>query len=223
MRNRLQEIGQRIKNIGKYQGKRMFPTYEVVFFIFATVLIAAAIMVILSRNSVHSVLFLVLAFFSSAVLWMMMQAEFLALVLIFLYTGAVMTLFLFVVMMLNIDFSNIEEKFVRFLPFALISISLLTITMVIVVSPNHFGIASVPLPHVPANFSNVKAMGRLLYTDYLYPVEISAVILLVAIIAAITLSFHGRKPDTKTQRIPEQLKVKKSDRLRVVKMKVEKT
>ncbi|MFW0079140.1 MAG: NADH-quinone oxidoreductase subunit J [Coxiella endosymbiont of Haemaphysalis qinghaiensis] len=201
----------------------MFPTYEVVFFIFATVLIAAAIMVILSRNSVHSVLFLVLAFFSSAVLWMMMQAEFLALVLIFLYTGALMTLFLFVVMMLNIDFSNIEEKFVRFLPFALISMLLLTTTMVIVVSPNHFGIASVPLPHVPANFSNVKAMGRLLYTDYLYPVEISAVILLVAIIAAITLSFHGRKPDTKTQRIPEQLMVKKSDRLRVVKMKVEKT
>ena len=201
----------------------MFPVYEVIFFIFATVLIAAAVMVILSRNSVYAVLFLVLAFFSSAVLWMMMQAEFLALVLIFVYTGAVMTLFLFVVMMMNVDLAKTEEKFVRFLPFALIAMLLLITTMVIVISPSHFGIASVSLPHVPANFSNVRAMGYLLYTNYLYPVEISAVILLVAIIAAITLSFHGRKSDTKTQRISEQLRVKKSDRLRIVKMKVEKT
>lgn len=200
----------------------MFPIYEIIFFIFATILITAAVMVILSRNSVYAALFLVLVFFSSAVLWMMMQAEFLALVLIFVYTGAVMTLFLFAVMMLNTDIAKTEEKFVRFLPFALISMLLLVTTMVIVVSPNHFGIASVSLPRVSANFSNVEAMGCLLYTDYIYPIEISAVILLVAIIAAITLSLRGRKPDAKTQRIPEQLRVKKSDRLRVVKMKVEK-
>ena len=197
--------------------------YEVIFFIFAAILIAAAVMVIISRNPVHSVLFLVLAFFASATLWMMMQAEFLALVLIFVYAGAVMTLFLFVVMMLNIDLSKIQERFVRFLPFALIAMLLLIVTMVVVVSPRHFGIAAISLYRVPANFSNVKAIGSLLYTDYLYPFEIAAVILLVAIISAITLTFHGRKPGTKMQKIPGQLKIKKSDRLRVIKMKTEKT
>ncbi|MBT8506373.1 NADH:ubiquinone oxidoreductase subunit J [Coxiella-like endosymbiont of Rhipicephalus sanguineus] len=201
----------------------MFPIYEVIFFIFAALLIAAAVMVIVSRNPVHAVVFLVLAFFASAILWMMMQAEFLALVLIFVYVGAVMTLFLFIVMMLNINLSKIQEKFIRFLPFGLIAMFLLIATMIVVVSPRHFGITTVSFPRVSSNFSNVKAMGSLLYIDYLYPLQIAAVILLVAIIAAITLAFHGRKPNTKTQRIPEQLEVKKSDRLRLVKMEIEKT
>lgn len=200
----------------------MFPIYEVIFFIFAIVLIAAATMLIVSHNPVHAVLFLVLAFFASAVLWVMMQAEFLCLVLIFVYVGAVMTLFLFVVMMLNIDLSKIQQKFVRFLPFGLLSMLLLIATMIVVVSPRHFGMASTTLPRVPANFSDTKAIGALLYTHYLLPFEIAAVILLVAIIASITLAFHGRKSDTKLQRIWEQLEATKENRLRVIKMKAEK-
>ena len=200
----------------------MFPIYQVIFYIFAIILLAAAVMVIVSRNPVRAVLFLVLAFFASAVLWMMMQAEFLALLLIFVYVGAVMTLFLFVVMMLNIDLTKMREKFVRFLPLGIIVMLILIATMVVVVSPRHLGITADRLPRVPADFSNVKAMGALLYTNYLYPFEIASVILLVAIIAAITLAFHGRKSNTKTQRIMKQLAAKKQDRLRVVKMKAEK-
>lgn len=200
----------------------MFPTYQVIFFIFAIVLIAAAVMVIVSRNPVHSILFLVLAFFASAILWMMLQAEFLALILIFVYVGAVMTLFLFVVMMLNIDLSKIREQFVRFLPIGILIMLLLIATMVVVVLPKYLPSATSHLTHLPANFSNVKAMGNLLYTDYLLPFEIASIILLVAIIAAITLAFYGRKPNTKAQNIAKQLMASKKNRLRVVKMKAEK-
>lgn len=200
----------------------MLPIYEIMFFIFSAILIASTVMVIISHNSVHSAFFLVLAFFASAVLWMMMQAEFLSLVLIFVYVSAIMTLFLFVVMMLDINLSKMKEKFVKFLPFGLTVMLLLIATMVIAVNLHRFGISVISLPHVPANFSNVKAIGSLLYTAYLYPFEIAAIILLVAIISAITLAFHGRRPDAKVQRVPEQLKVKKSDRLRVVKIKMEK-
>ena len=200
----------------------MFPIYSVVFYVFAVVLLASAVMVVISRNPVRSILFLVLAFFASAILWMMLQAEFLSLVLIFVYVGAVMTLFLFVVMMLNIDLSKMREKFVRFLPVGVVVMLLLIAAMIVVVSHKHLPISGHRLPMLPADFSNVKAMGSLLYTQYLYPFEIAAVILLVAIIAAITLAFHGRKPGTKSQKISEQLKAQKKDRLRVVKMKVEK-
>lgn len=200
----------------------MFPTYQVIFFIFAIMLIAAAVMVIVSRNPVHSILFLVLAFFASAILWMMLQAEFLALILIFVYVGAVMTLFLFVVMMLNIDLSKIREQFVRFLPIGILIMLLLIATMVVVVLPKHLPSATSHLTHLPASFSNVKAMGNLLYTDYLLPFEIASIILLVAIIAAITLAFYGRKPNTKAQNIAKQLMASKKNRLRVVKMKAEK-
>lgn len=199
----------------------MFPIYQVVFFIFATILIAAAVMVIVSRNPVRAILFLVLAFFASAVLWMMLQAEFLALILIFVYVGAVMTLFLFVVMMLNIDMSKMREKFVRFLPLGIIVMLLLIITMALVVSPRHLPASTAHLKHLPADFSNVKAMGSLLYTHYLLPFEIASVILLVAIIAAITLAFHGRKPNTKAQKIAQQLRANKKDRLKIIKMKAE--
>lgn len=201
----------------------MFPVYDVIFFIFAIVLISAATMVVVLRNPVHSVLFVMLAFFASAVLWMMMQAEFLSLVLIFVYLGAVMALFLFVVMMLNIDLSNMEKKFVRLLPLGLLAILLLISTMVVVVRPRYFSIASTTLLLIPDHFSNAKAMGVLLYTHYLLPFEISAVILLVAIIAAITLAFHGRKSNTKSQYIREQLEITKENRLRMIKMKSEKS
>ena len=200
----------------------MFPIYDAIFFIFAIVLIAAATMVIISRNPVHAVFFIMLAFFASAVLWMMMQAEFLSLVLIFVYLGAVMTLFLFVVMMLNIDLSKIEKKFVRLLPLGLLSILLLISIMLFVLRPRYFGAASTILLRVPASFSNSKAIGVLLYTHYLLPFEISAVILLVAVIAAITLAFHERKLDAKSQHIQEQLETTKENRLRIIKMKAEK-
>ncbi|QTS83676.1 NADH-quinone oxidoreductase subunit J [Coxiella endosymbiont of Amblyomma nuttalli] len=201
----------------------MFPVYEVMFFIFAIVLVAAATMVIVSRNSVHAVLFLVFTAFMSAVLWMMIQAEFLSLVLIFVYVGAVMTLFLFIVMMLNVRPVKIQKRFVRFLLFGLFSILLFTVTMIITVRPQHFGASSTLLPRVlPANFSNAKAIGILLYTHYLLPFEIGAVILLVSIIAAITLALQKRKSDAKSQRISEQLGTTKENRLRIIKMKVEK-
>ncbi len=200
----------------------MFPVYQIVFFVIAAILIAAAVMVIISRNPVRAILFLVLAFVASSILWMMMQAEFLALVLIFVYVGAVMTLFLFVVMMLNIDLSKMREQFVRYLPVGIVVMLLLIASMIVVVSPRHSGMMATHLPAVPADFSNVKAMGTLLYTDYLYPFEIASVILLVAIIAAITLAFHGRKANTKAQHILKQLEATKKERLRVVKMKSEK-
>lgn len=201
----------------------MFPIYQIIFFIYAIILIVAAAMVIIVRNPVHSILFLVLAFFASAVLWMMMQAEFLALVLIFVYVGAVMTLFLFVVMMINIDLSKIREKFVRYLPIGIVVMLLLIASMVVVILPQHLGMTTYQLAPVPSDYSNIKAMGTLLYTHFLYPFEIASVILLVAIIAAITLAFHGRKPNTKSQRIMQQLSATKKDRLRIVKMKVEKS
>ncbi|WP_264435627.1 NADH-quinone oxidoreductase subunit J [Coxiella endosymbiont of Dermacentor marginatus] len=200
----------------------MLPIYEIIFFIFSAILITATVMVIISRNSVYAAFFLVLTFFASAILWMMMQAEFLALVLIFIYVSAIMTLFLFVVMMLDINLSKTREKFVKFLPFSVTAVLLLIATMIITVNLHHFGISIISLPQVPDNNSNIKAIGSLLYTDYLYPFEIAAVILLVAIIAVITLAFHGRRSDAKVQRVPEQLKVEKLDRLRVVKIKMEK-
>src|SRR3990167_6284406 len=199
----------------------MFPTYAVVFYIFSALLLMSAVGVIIVRNPVQAVLFLVLAFVSSAVLWMMLQAEFLSLVLIFVYVGAVMTLFLFVVMMLNIDLSKIREKFVRYLPYGLGIMGLLVATMIVAISPERFFAMANRLPSFPAHYNNVQAMGMTLYTEYLYPFEIAAVILLVAIVAAIALAFHGRKKDTKSQRIAQQLKANKRNSLRIIKMRSE--
>jgi len=194
-----------------------FPIYQFIFFFFAAVLIVSAVMVIISRNPVRSVLFLVLSFFCSAVLWMLIQAEFLALVLIFVYVGAVMTLFLFVIMMLNVDLSAMKEKFVRYLPLSVLVMVLLVGTMLMVIGPRHLAIASALLTHHPADYSNTKALGMLLFTDYLYPFEIAAAILLVAMIAAIALAFHGRKPNTKAQKVAVQHQATKEGRLHLVK------
>ncbi len=198
-----------------------FPIHQVVFYVFSALLITAAVMVISSRNPVHAILFLVLAFFASAVLWMLLQAEFLSLVLIFVYVGAVMTLFLFVVMMLNVDLSGMREKFVRYLPYGFVVMVLLVGTMLLVIGPQHLKEASVLPTQYPADYSNTKAMGMLLFTHYLYPFEIAALILLVAIISAISLAFHGRKPGKKAQKISEQLKARKKDRLRIIDIKTE--
>lgn len=196
----------------------MVPIYPIIFFINAALLLIAAVLVITVRNPVHSILSLVLAFFASAILWMMIQAEFLSLVLIFVYVGAVMTLFLFVVMMLNIDLSKTREKFVKFLPVCLLILVVFITTMVLVVKPYTSG----HLALLPAGTSNVTNLGILLYTEFNYPVEIAGVILLVAIIAAISLAFY-RKPNSRVQRISEQLKATKKDRLRIVSMKADKS
>lgn len=200
----------------------MFPIVQVIFFVFAALLVGAATAVILSRNSVRAILFLVLAFFASSVLWMLLQAEFLSLVLIFVYVGAVMTLFLFVVMMLNVDLDRIKEQFARYLPFGLLAMILLMAILGLVINPHHFIGAGAHFPVRAPDYNNTVVMGTLLYTQYLYPFEIAGVILLVAIVSSITLAFYGRKSNTKTQSIREQHEATKRHRLRVVKMKSEK-
>lgn len=200
----------------------VFPVEQIVFYVFSALLLGSATMVVFSRNPVRAVLFLVLAFFASSVLWMLLQAEFLSLLLIFVYVGAVMTLFLFVVMMLHVDLSGVKDKFVRYLPFALLVMIAFVGILVLLYNRLYSHDAAYSLQPVSADYSNVKEMGMLLYTIYVYPFELAAVILLVAMIGAITLAFYGRKPNTKSQRVADQLKATKKDRLRVVKMKVDK-
>lgn len=199
----------------------MFPLYPVLFYVFAALTVAAGVMVVIARNPVHAVLFLVLTFFTTAVLWMLLRAEFLSLVLIFVYVGAVMTLFLFVIMMLDIDRARFREKFVHFLPIGLLILIALVGLMAFVVSPAHLGDSAKGLPAVAADYNNTAEMGNLLYSDYIFPFEVAGLILLVAIIAAITLAFHGRRRNTKAQKISEQQSATKQDRLKVVTMKTE--
>jgi NADH-quinone oxidoreductase subunit J len=193
---------------------------QFIFYLFSAILLLSGIMVIVSRNPVQGVLYLVLTFFASAVLWMLLQAEFLSLALIFVYVGAVLTLFLFVVMMINIDLAPLREGFVRYLPFGIIAIVLLVALMLFVIGPKHFGLSFAVLDLKPADYSNVKEIGSVLYTQYLYEFELAAVILLVAIVAAISLTFRGRR-DRKAQNVASQVNVNPKDRVRLIKMPVE--
>jgi NADH-quinone oxidoreductase subunit J len=194
----------------------------IIFYFFGTVLVLAAAMVILVRNPVHSVLFLVLAFFTSAAIWILLEAEFLAIVLVLVYVGAVMVLFLFVVMMLDINVIPLRQGFMRYLPAGALVAIIILIEMLMVVGPRQFGIDSIALPvRHAADYSNTKELGTILYTIYVYPFEIAAVILLVAIVAAIALTMRKR-PQTKYQNPAQQIMVKRSDRVRIVKMKTEK-
>ena len=199
----------------------MIPIYEIVFYLFAAIMVFSAVMVIVSKQPVTSVMFLVATFFCAAVLWIMMHAEFLALVLIFVYVGAVMTLFLFVVMMLNIDLAPLKEGFVRFLPLGIIVLALFMGIMIYVVGPGHAHFNHAKLIAMSADYSNTKTLGKLLFTKYIYPFEIAGAILLVAIIGAISLAFFGRRPGTKAQDANAQVAVKRSDRVRLVEMKAE--
>ena len=197
-------------------------TFELfVFYVFAAILVFAATMVVTRRNPVHSVLFLVLAFFSSAGIWMLAEAEFLAIVLVLVYVGAVMVLFLFVVMMLDIDIATLRAGFIRYLPVGILVAVAMALEIFLVVGPGNFGLEQFapPTPH-PASYSNTEELGSVLYTVYMYPFEVAAVILLVAIIAAIGLTMRKR-PETKFQDPSKQVQVKSTDRVKLVQMEAE--
>ncbi|MHB1240515.1 MAG: NADH-quinone oxidoreductase subunit J [Gammaproteobacteria bacterium] len=194
---------------------------QVLFYFFAIVLVIAGLRVITVRNPVHAALFLVLAFFSSAALWLLLDAEFLALVLVLVYVGAVMVLFLFVVMMLDINIAVLRDGFIRNLPVG-IFVSLLIVAERSMVLVRAFSAPSgTAVVHHGADFSNTRMLGDVLYTHYVYPFEIAAVILLVAIIAAITLTLRKR-PGTRHQDPARQVQVRRKDRVRLVKMASEK-
>lgn len=196
-------------------------TEQIVFYAFAGLLIVAASMVITVRNPVHAALFLVLSFFASSALWLLLEAEFLAIALILVYVGAVMVLFLFVVMMLDINFAPLKEGFARWLPLGVIVALSMVIAMAMVVGPATFGPEHVAIPaRHAADYSNTEALGAVLYTDYVFAFEIASVILLVAIVAAITLSMRGTR-SRKVQSIEKQVAVRREDRVRLVNMKSE--
>lgn len=192
---------------------------KLLFYFFAGILLFAATMVITVRNPVRAALFLVLAFFTSAAIWLMLEAEFLAISLVLVYVGAVLVLFLFVVMMLDIDTSALKEGFTRYLPLGLLVAVLIVLELIAVLGAANFGLDQVPVPE-GSDESNTKTLGRLLYTVYVYPFEIASVILTVAIVAAITLTLRPNK--RKIQDPAEQVKVRSKDRVRLVKMASEK-
>ncbi|HZM34804.1 MAG TPA: NADH-quinone oxidoreductase subunit J [Burkholderiales bacterium] len=187
-----------------------------VFYIFAAVLLYAGLRVITSRNPVHGALHLVLAFFTAAGLWLLLYAEFLAIVLVVVYVGAVMVLFLFVVMMLDINLERVREGFWRNLPVALLVGGVMVAEMIAVLASR-----SLDPKGPPAGVSNTRQLGRVLYTDYAYAFEVAAVVLLVAIIAAIALTLRRRK-DTRRQAPGEQVKVRRAERVKLVSMPAEK-
>jgi len=190
-----------------------------IFYVFAAVLLLAGLRVITARNPVHAALWLVLAFFTAAALWLLLRAEFLAIALVVVYVGAVMVLFLFVVMMLDINIERVREGFWRNLPLALLVGVILVWEMITVVAYRYWGTGTPAEP--AAGYSNTKALGRVLYTDYGYAFEIAAVVLLVAIIAAIALTLRRRK-DSRAQDPAAQVRASRADRVRLVSMPAEK-
>ena len=188
------------------------------FYTFSLILVLSALGVIASRNLVHSALFLVLAFVQSAMLWLLIEVEFLAVVLVLVYVGAVMVLFLFVVMMLDVQPESLKDDFNRYLPMGLLLSSVIVIEIVHVVWFRSRDVISVLLPQSkPESYSNTQALGGLLYTEHVYAFELAGVILLLAIVAAISLTMR-RRPGLKVQNISKQVQVKREDRVRLVKV-----
>lgn len=197
-------------------------TLHLIFYAFAAMAIFSALMVVLSSNPVRSVLFLVLTFFATAGIWMILHAEFLALILVLVYVGAVMTLFLFVVMMLSVHLEKMREGFVRYFPVGILMVTLILALTIMVIGPQHFGLAQMPAPGLKAeDYSNLSELGMSLYTDYIYPFEIAAVLLLTAIIAAISLA-HRKPERRKSQKVSAQIAVQRNDRVRLLKIPSEK-
>ena len=195
---------------------------DIIFYFFSAVLVASALGVITARNPVHSALLLVLAFFASAGLWLLLEAEFLAITLVLVYVGAVMVLFLFVVMMLDINLARLREGFWKWFPFGLLLGLLMSIEMAMVLTGKQFGADELPAPAARApDYSNTKELGRLIYTEYVYAFELAAVILLVAIVAAIALTLRQRG-GSKSMDVAKQVAVKREDRIRIVSMASEK-
>ncbi|MCC6474517.1 MAG: NADH-quinone oxidoreductase subunit J [Burkholderiales bacterium] len=192
----------------------------VVFYLFASILVIAALRVITARNPVHSALFLVLAFFTSSAIWLLLRAEFLAIALVLVYVGAVMVLFLFVVMMLDINLDRLRQGFWSYLPLGA-TVGLLIVVEMVLIIMRHFGDAGEAPQTGAAQASNTRELGRVLYTDYVFPFELAAVVLLVAMIAAIALTMRKRK-DTKYQKASTQLRAKRAERVRLVSMPAEK-
>jgi NADH-quinone oxidoreductase subunit J len=190
---------------------------EVLFYGLSVILIAAALGVIISKNPVHAALFLVLSFVTSAAIWLLIEAEFLAIVLVLVYVGAVMVLFLFVVMMLDIKTEEHRPGFTRYAWLGWITAAVVIAEIVGVVTARRFGVdIARGAPALPASYSNTQALGRVLYTQYAYPFELAAVVLLVAIVAAIALTMR-RRTGLKHQDISRQVNVKSADRVRIVK------
>ena len=189
-----------------------FPTF--VFYLFSAILVFAALRVITTRNPVHAALWLVLCFFTAAGVWILLKAEFLAIALVLVYVGAVMVLFLFVVMMLDVNFDSMRTNFRSYVPVAATVGVLVLLEMTLVIVGARLGQGAAP---EAAQGSNTKALGRLIYVDYVYPFEIAAVVLLVAIIAAIALT-HRQRKESKHQDPGAQVKVRREDRIRLVSM-----
>jgi NADH-quinone oxidoreductase subunit J len=191
---------------------------SILFYVFGTLLVAAALGVIVSRNPVHSALSLVLCFVTSAAIWLLIEAEFLAIVLVLVYVGAVMVLFLFVVMMLDVNVEELRRGFTRYAWLGWVTAAVLVVEIVGVVTARTLGVdvtgGAAPLP---ANYSNTQELGSLLYTKYAYPFELAAVLLLVAIVAAIALTLRHRA-GRRVQNADKQFAVRREDRVRIVKM-----
>ena len=196
---------------------------NIVFYVFAAIMVFSATMVITVKNPVQAALFLVLTFFSCSAIWMLLEAEFLAITLVLVYVGAVMVLFLFVVMMLDINVARMRAAFIQYLPIGIAVLVTMAAMMFVVVGAEHFGleIVAAPARHA-ADYNNTRELGLVLYTVYVYPFEIAAVILLVAIISAIALTLR-RRPKTKYQNPDLQIAVQRDDRIRMVKMNSEET
>lgn len=193
-----------------------------VFYFLSAILVFAGLRVITARNPVHAALYLVLAFFTASGVWMLLQAEFLAIALVLVYVGAVMVLFLFVVMMLDINIDRLREGFWSYLPLGSIIALLMVAEMGLVLGGNYFGLFESSVAQAAAEDSNVQAVGRLLFTDYVYPFELASVILLVGIVAAVALTQRDKRKN-KAVSPSQQVFVKARDRVRVLQMPAEKS
>lgn len=194
----------------------------IMFYLFATLLVGSSVMVITIRNPVKAALFLVMAFITCSGVWILLEAEFLAITLVLVYVGAVMVLFLFVVMMLDVDLAQLTEGFTRYLPLGILVAIIIFVEIAMVVGPARFGLEQFPNPMAHgADYSNTKELGRILYTQYVYAFELAAVILVVAIVAAIALTLREKR-HTRFISVEDQLKANRGNRVRTVKMAAEK-